>query len=217
MSNTTKTTEATANAVAKAEIATPAKVAKVTLNSVETRQLIDREAIKSLPSIYRSNATEFAKAYELSEASAGIQAYYMHEIYKTLATVGNEKPDGIKSIADFGEKYFGIGRSQSFNLAKAGSFIRLNPIYKADTNDICGYTANDIWEQHFTNTALIRIAEYIGSGETANARRTEVDEKIRLNLINGKMSISQLKEALNKTIIDGKLADKPKTENDKRQ
>lgn len=101
--------------------------------------------------------------------------------------------DGYKTYVEFMDAYFGVKRAQAFNLAKAGSL--LEPAKgKLQFIDKFSKAANS--ESCFSNTAIIRIAEWINRDKNPNANESDVVALIENGVITQSMSIKQLESKL---------------------
>lgn len=137
----------------------------------------------------KSFANQVAKAMNTEDTAKGAQAYFINAIHKRIASgetienaakLGDEKP--CKNLPEFCARYFGLSRSQSFNLSRAGSFLKVTTT--EDTGKVI-YTdvfTNDYATPNFSNTVLIRFADFIG--DTKDSDMTKAQEaKGRLSLI----------------------------------
>ena len=144
----------------------------------------------------KAAALRFATAFNTEDAARGAQAFYMNQIHKRIAsgeTIEKASDDRkpIKNIADFAERYFGIGRSQAFNLSRAGAMLKV----EHDENGKIRYTdifTNDFDTPNFSNTVLIRFAEFIG--DTNSNKAEEKQAAIgRLSYIGGLVKAGEIK------------------------
>ena len=141
----------------------------------------------------KKSAIAIAKAAQYEDAAIAVQAYHLYKIQQSLKDVATENPDGVKSITDFAEKYLpNIGRSQVFNLCKAGSFIVID--YDENGKIIVSDCFTRAKSHHFSNTALVRIAEFIGSkdDDVSRAKRAQFVSMVAAGTISPLMSINQL-------------------------
>ena len=196
MNNTTEK-----KATKKAELTTVNQVA-MNVNTAVFNTIPDAGMKKS--------AIAIAKAAQYEDAAIAVQAYHLYKIQQSLKDAAVENPDGVKSIVEFAEKYLpNIGRSQVFNLCKAGSFIVID--YDENGKIVVSDCFTRAKNHHFSNTALVRIAEFIGSkdDDMSKARRAQFVAMCAAGTISPLMSINQLKDALSncKALIDGKPAD----------
>ena len=179
---------------------------------------VNTEVFNTIPNAdMKKSAIAIAKAAQYEDAAIAVQAYHLYKIQQSLKDVATENPDGVKSIVDFAEKYLpNIGRSQVFNLCKAGSFIVID--YDENGKIIVSDCFTRAKNHHFSNTALVRIAEFIGSkdDDMSKARRAQFVAMCAAGTVSPLMSINQLKDALAKiakTLIDNKPADNKLADN----
>ena len=187
-------------------------LALATMNA-NTEGLTNPALIQATEDIFRS--------YAAIDTSMGALAYSMRQAQRLFAGLDKgEKLDGYKSFADYCEKRIGVKSSQAFNLAKAGAYLTLvrdsngTPRFldkwtlkKLDIKPEAGETY-DLPDTvtPFSNTALVRFAEYIGKDDDKD-RRTRLETLIRKGKITPDMSVSAMLKILNPPQIKAKTTD----------
>lgn len=187
-------------------------LALATMNA-NTEGLTNPALIQATEDIFRS--------YAAIDTSMGALAYSMRQAQRLFAGLEKgEKLDGYKSFADYCEKRIGVKSSQAFNLAKAGTY--LTPV--RDSNGTLRFM--DKWTLKkldikpeagatydlpdtvvpFSNTALVRFAEYIGKDDDKD-KRTRLETLIRKGKITPDMSVSAMLKVLNPPQIKAKATD----------
>lgn len=161
------------------------------------------------------------KSYAAIDTSMGALAYSMRQAQRLFAGLDKgEKLDGYRSFADYCEKRIGVKSSQAFNLAKAGTYLTLvrdsngTPRFldkwtlkKLDIKPEAGETY-DLPDTvvPFSNTALVRFAEYIGKDDDKE-KRNRLETLIRKGKITPDMSVSAMLKILNPPQIKAKTTD----------
>ena len=187
-------------------------LALATMNA-NTEGLTNPALIQATEDIFRS--------YAAIDTSMGALAYSMRQAQRLFAGLDKgEKLDGYKSFADYCEKRIGVKSSQAFNLAKAGTYLTLvrdsngTPRFldkwtlkKLDIKPEAGETY-DLPDTvvPFSNTALVRFAEYIGKDDDKD-KRTRLETLIRKGKITPDMSVSAMLKILNPPQIKAKTTD----------
>lgn len=187
-------------------------LALATMNA-NTEGLTNPALIQATEDIFRS--------YAAIDTSMGALAYSMRQAQRLFAGLEKgEKLDGYKSFADYCEKRIGVKSSQAFNLAKAGTY--LTPV--RDSNGTLRFM--DKWTLKkldikpeagatydlpdtvvpFSNTALVRFAEYIGKDDDKD-KRNRLETLIRKGKITPDMSVSAMLKVLNPPQIKAKATD----------
>lgn len=198
-------------------------LALATMNA-NTEGLTNPALIQATEDIFRS--------YAAIDTSMGALAYSMRQAQRLFAGLDKgEKLDGYKSFADYCEKRIGVKSSQAFNLAKAGTYLTLirdsngTPRFldkwtlkKLDIKPQAGETY-DLPETvtPFSNTALVRFAEYIGKDDDKD-KRNRLETLIKKGKITPDMSVAAMLKILNPPQIKAKTttddADDDDTDND---
>ena len=161
-----------------------------------TTAIINRKPFNSLACPEAKTACRgIATAIELADKASGKLAYYiftLNQLFK--AGKISEYPD----IVSMCKELFDIGRAQTFNLIRAGSFIVEQEELNENGEPTGKFVYSDCWTQFkgkpFSNTALVRIAEFIGDEDkdTGRARRAFVNESMQNGKINSSMSVSKI-------------------------
>lgn len=155
----------------------------------------------------RAFANQVAKAMNAEDTAKGAQAYFINAIHKRIvsgeaienaAKLGDEKP--CKNLPEFCARYFGLSRSQAFNLSRAGAMLKVATT--EDTGKVI-YTdifTNDFATPNFSNTVLIRFADFIG--DTKDSDMTKAQEaKSRLSFIHALVKDGKIKPDMSVTAI----------------
>lgn len=138
-----------------------------------------------------ANFEKFAKAADIALGGVAYTARSIQLLFNGLSK--GDTLDGYKTYVEFMDAYFGVKRAQAFNLAKAGSL--LEPAKgKLQFIDKFSKAANS--ESCFSNTAIIRIAEWINRDKNPNANESDVVALIENGVIKQDMSIKQLESKL---------------------
>lgn len=149
----------------------------------------------------KSFANQVAKAMNAEDTSKGAQAYFINAIHKRIASgepiedakkLGDKKP--CKNLPEFCARYFDLSRSQAFNLSRAGSFLK---VATTDSGKIV-YTdifTNDFATPNFSNTVLIRFADFIGDTKDDDREKAMI-AKGRLSLIGALVKDSKIKPSM---------------------
>ncbi len=138
-----------------------------------------------------ANFEKFAKAADIALGGVAYTARSIQLLFNGLSK--GDTLDGYKTYVEFMDAYFGVKRAQAFNLAKAGSL--LEPAKgKLQFIDKFSKAANS--ENCFSNTAIIRIAEWINRDKNPNANESDVVALIENGVIKQDMSIKQLESKL---------------------
>lgn len=138
-----------------------------------------------------ANFEKFAKAADIALGGVAYTARSIQLLFNGLSK--GDTLDGYKTYVEFMDAYFGVKRAQAFNLAKAGSLIE--PAKgKLQFIDRFSKAANS--ESCFSNTAIIRIAEWINRDKNPNANESDVVALIENGVIKQDMSIKQLESKL---------------------
>lgn len=138
-----------------------------------------------------ANFEKFAKAADIALGGVAYTARSIQLLFNGLSK--GDSLDGYKTYVEFMDAYFGVKRAQAFNLAKAGSL--LEPAKgKLQFIDKFSKAANS--ESCFSNTAIIRIAEWINRDKNPNANESDVVALIENGVITQSMSIKQLESKL---------------------
>ena len=150
------------------------------------------------------------KSYEAIDVSIGSLAYSMRKAQLVFAGLNKgDKIDGYSSFAQYATKRIGVKDSQAFNLARAGASIcamrdsngtlrfvdrwTLRKLgFRKDFKPKDGETY-DLPEnlQTFSNTALVRFAEYVGKDEDP-AKVKRLEDLISKGKISPDMSVSAM-------------------------
>lgn len=162
----------------------------------------------------KSFANQVAKAMNAEDTAKGAQAFFINAIHKRIASgeaienavkLGDEKP--CKNLPEFCARYFGLSRSQAFNLSRAGAFLKVTTA--EDTGKVV-YTdifTNDYATPNFSNTVLIRFADFIGDtkdsdmtkAQEAKGRLSHVYALVKNGKINPAMSVAEIMEIVRGT------------------
>ena len=138
----------------------------------------------------KSFAKKVALAMSAEDTAKGAQAYFINQIHKRIAAndtvenikkLGDEKP--CKNLPEFCARYFGLSRSQSFNLSRAGSYLKVT---ETDTGKVV-YTdvfTDDFATPNFSNTVLIRFADFIGDTKDRDSEKAQA-AKLRWSFVKG--------------------------------
>lgn len=176
------------------------------------------------PKLIQATQDIFA-SYAAIDTSIGALAYSMRKAQVLFSGLNKgEKLDGYASFAQYATKRIGVKDSQAFNLARAGASIRA----MRDSNGALRFV--DVWTlkklgfkknfipkddecydlpedlQTFSNTALVRFAEYIGKEEDA-AKVKRLDDLISKGKISPDMSVAAMSKVLNPPTIKTKATD----------
>lgn len=140
-----------------------------------------------------ANFEKFAKAMDIAMGGVAFTARKIQLLFNGIDAKHGDTIDGFKNYADFMEKHYGVKRAQAFNLAKAGSM--LEPCKgKLQFIDRFSKAANS--EECFSNTAIIRIAEFINRDKHASDNEKDVIALIENGVLKQTMSIAQLTKKL---------------------
>ena len=140
-----------------------------------------------------ANFEKFAKAADIALGGVAFTARKIQLLFNGIDAKHGDTIDGFKNYADFMEKHYGVKRAQAFNLAKAGSM--LEPCKgKLQFIDRFSKAANS--EECFSNTAIIRIAEFINRDKHATDNEKDVIALIENGVLKQTMSIAQLTKKL---------------------
>jgi len=140
-----------------------------------------------------ANFEKFAKAADIALGGVAFTARKIQLLFNGIDSKHGDTIDGFKSYVDFMEKHYGVKRAQAFNLAKAGSM--LEPCKgKLQFIDRFSKAANS--EECFSNTAIIRIAEFINRDKYATDNEKDVIALIENGVLKQGMSIAQLTKKL---------------------
>lgn len=187
-------------------------LALATMNA-NTEGLTNPALIQATEDIFRS--------YAAIDTSMGALAYSMRQAQRLFAGLDKgEKLDGYKSFADYCEKRIGVKSSQAFNLAKAGAYLTLVRDSNGTPRFLDKWTLKkldikpEVGETYdlpdtvtpFSNTALVRFAEYIGKDDDKD-KRTRLETLIRKGKITPDMSVSAMLKILNPPQIKTKATD----------
>ena len=171
-------------------------------------------------------------SYAAIDTSIGALAYSMRKAQLLFSGLSKgEKLDGYSSFAQYATKRIGVKDSQAFNLARAGASIRA----MRDSNGTLRFV--DIWTLRklgfkknfapkddecydlpenlltFSNTALVRFAEYVGKEEDA-AKVKRLDDLITKGKITPDMSVSAMGKILNPPQVRAKATDADDSDDD---
>lgn len=138
-----------------------------------------------------ANFEKFAKAADIALGGVAYTARSIQLLFNGLSK--GDTLDGYKTYVEFMDAYFGVKRAQAFNLAKAGSL--LEPA-KGKLQFIDKFSKKASSESCFSNTAIIRIAEWINRDKNPNANESDVVALIENGVIKQDMSIKQLESKL---------------------
>lgn len=187
-------------------------LALATMNA-NTEGLTNPALIQATEDIFRS--------YAAIDTSMGALAYSMRQAQRLFAGLDKgEKLDGYKSFADYCEKRIGVKSSQAFNLAKAGTYLTLVRDSNGTPRFLDKWTlktlgikpeAGETYDLPdtvvpFSNTALVRFAEYIGKDDDKD-KRNRLEMLIRKGKITPDMSVSAMLKVLNPPQIKAKTTD----------
>ena len=161
----------------------------------------------------------FATALNAIDKEKGKQALYAMTL-QTMCNAG-KLPEYENNFAKLMNELFGIARSQAFNLAKAGTMLKEGKDEKGKVYYTDIFT-DDFNKKPYSNTALIRIAEFIGDtdsddaekAQSARARESFVRESHKNGDISPDMSIAKLSAFLKgyRAPIDSKGTDSKGTD-----
>ena len=176
-------------------------------NNAFTANVVDTTKFTMISDTETKNfAKKVATAMAAEDTAKGAQAYFINQIHKRIASndvvenvkkLGDEKP--CKNLPEFCARYFGLSRSQSFNLSRAGSYLK---VAETDTGKVV-YTdifTDDYSTPNFSNTVLIRFADFIGDtkdkdgekAQSAKLRFSFVKELVNSGKINPAMSVNEI-------------------------
>lgn len=145
----------------------------------------------------------FALALNAIDKEKGKQALYAMALQK-MCNAG-KLPEFDNNYPRVMNELFGIARSQAFNLAKAGTFLKEGKDEKSGKVYYTDIFTDDFNKKPYSNTALIRIAEFIKNtddedtekAQSARARESFVRESHKSGKISPDMSIAKLSAYLN--------------------
>lgn len=138
-----------------------------------------------------ANFEKFAKAMDIAMGGVAYTARSIQLLFNGLDK--GDTLDGFKNYAEFMEKHYGVKRAQAFNLAKAGSM--LEPC-KGKLQFIDKFSKAANRESCFSNTAIIRIAEFINRDKHATDNEKDVIALIENDVLTQNMSIAQLTQKM---------------------
>ena len=179
----------------------------ITVN-VNTLAVKDKE-LKSL-------CAQFEKAVSGQDTLTGtiaMTAYRMQQLFAGLER--GQVIDNYKSYVDFMTRHYGVAKSQAFNLAKAGSMLTTVYDDKGKAKGVIDVFSEKAGsEKCFSNTAIVRFAEFINrKGNASAAAREEIlIAMIKDGRLEQKMSIGQLTKVL--TDYDKNLIETTASENE---
>lgn len=151
-------------------------------------------------------AKKVATAMTTEDTAKGAQAYFINQIHKRIASndivenikkLGDEKP--CKNLPEFCARYFGLSRSQSFNLSRAGSYLKVT---ETDDGKVA-YTdifTDDYSTPNFSNTVLIRFADFIGDTKDKDSEKAQA-AKLRLSFVKELVNSGKINPAMSVTEI----------------
>ena len=140
----------------------------------------------------------FALALNAIDKEKGKQALYAMAL-QTMCN-SDKLPEFDNNYPRVMYELFGIARSQAFNLAKAGSMLKEGKDEKTGKVYYTDIFTDDFNKKPYSNTALIRIAEFIGNTDDENAEKAQsarmresfVRESNKKGDISPEMSIAKL-------------------------
>ena len=158
-------------------------------------------------------------SYAAIDTSMGSLAYSMRKVRDCFKGIEKgEKLDGYSNFAEFAEKRLSVKKAQAYNLAKAGDFLR--PIKIGADGEYQRTVFVDTWVQRklklngrdvyeltesqlksFSNTALLRMAEFIQTAEkkysmSADEADNRIEALVKKGEITPDMSVNEIMKKL---------------------
>ena len=176
-------------------------------------------------------------SYAAIDISMGALAFSMRKVRDCFKGIEKgEKLDGYSNFAEFAEKRLAVKKAQAYNLAKAGDFLR--PIKIGADGEYQRTVFVDTWVQRklklngrdvyeltesqlksFSNTALLRMAEFIQTAEkkysmSADEADKRIEALVKKGEITPDMSVNEIMKKLIPEMIDTKAKESNNTPED---
>ena len=165
----------------------------------------------------RQAASDIFAAYAAIDTSTGALAYAMYQAQQVFSGLDkSDSIDGYANFAQFAEKRIGVKRAQAFNLAKAGSFMRVvrvqngksvRKVFMDKWTYAVGKFKDDgtVYEsvpESFANTVLLVFSRYVADKkpEKSAEKETRLYDLITSGKIKAGMSVSAVDKVLNPVI-----------------
>ena len=154
----------------------------------------------------KSFAKKVALAMSAEDTAKGAQAYFINQIHQRIASndtvenikkLGDEKP--CKNLPEFCARYFGLSRSQAFNLSRAGSYLKVT---ETDDGKVA-YTdifTDNYSTPNFSNTVLIRFADFIGDTKDRDSEKAQA-AKLRWSFVKSLVDSGKITPSMSVTEI----------------
>lgn len=167
----------------------------------------------------RQAAADIFSAYAAIDTSTGALAYAMYQAQQVFSGLDkSDNIDGYANFAQFAEKRIGVKRAQAFNLAKAGSFMRVvrvqngksvRKVFMDKWTYAVGKFKDDgtVYEsvpESFANTVLLVFSRYVADKkpEKVAEKETRLYDLITSGQIKAGMSVSAVDKILNPPAIE---------------
>ena len=165
----------------------------------------------------RQAASDIFAAYAAIDTSTGALAYAMYQAQQVFSGLDkSDTIDGYANFAQFAEKRIGVKRAQAFNLARAGSYMRVvrvqngksvRKVFMDKWTYAVGKFKDDgtIYEsvpESFANTTLLLFSRYVSDKkpEKVVEKETRLYDLITSGKINSSMTVSAIDKVLNPVI-----------------
>ena len=167
----------------------------------------------------RQATKDIFDAYAAIDTSAGALAYAMYQAQQLFTPLDrNETLDNYANFAQYAEKRIGVKRAQAFNLAKAGSFMRVVRVQNGKTvrkafldkwTFVKGKFKDDgtVYEsvpKSLSNTVILVLARFCNDKNEEKAAENEkrVYDLIMNGTITAEMSVAAVDKILNPPVIE---------------
>lgn len=167
----------------------------------------------------RQAASDIFAAYAAIDTSTGALAYAMYQAQQVFSGLDkSDTIDGYANFAQFAEKRIGVKRAQAFNLAKAGSFMRVvrvqngksvRKVFMDKWTYAVGKFKDDgtVYESvpdSFANTVLLVFSRYVADKkpEKVTEKETRLYDLIMTGKIKAGMSVSAIDKILNPPAVE---------------
>lgn len=167
----------------------------------------------------RQATQDIFNAYAAIDTSAGALAYAMYQAQQLFTALDrNETLDNYANFAQYAEKRIGVKRAQAFNLAKAGSFMRVvrvqngksvRKVFLDKWTFAKGKFKSDgtVYEsvpKSLSNTVILVLARYcnVKDEDVAIEREKRVYDLMMNGTITADLSVSAVDKILNPPVIE---------------
>ena len=168
----------------------------------------------------REATQDVFNSYSAIDTSMGALAFSMRKVRDCFKGLDKgEKLDGYANFAEFAEKRLGVKKAQAYNLAKAGDFLRPIRIgydgecqrtvfcdewtqkrLKLNCKDIYELTESQL--KSFSNTAILRMAEFIATADKKYAMsESEADKRVESLVKKGEITPDMTVNEIMKKLI----------------